>query len=190
MPVTAGAGIAEVRPEESDVSTAWPPPPADGDPATPGYTWPAPGQPPPSPYPFSGQSPYPYPPPPGYPYAAPPGYPVQPGQPPWGGPYPPPYAQPYPGYAAPTSTNGFAIASLVLGILWLYWVGSILAVIFGHIALAQTSDRRQGGRGLAIAGLVLGYIGVGVLVLVIVLALIVGTANVHSSVTVTPVTGI
>jgi len=158
------------------VSTAWPPPPADGDPAMPGYPWPAPGQPPSSPYPAYPQPPYPYP---------PPGYPAPPGQPTWPGPYPPPY----PGYAAPASTNGFAIAALVLGILWLYWVGSILAVIFGHIALVQTRERRQGGRGMAIAGLVLGYVGVGMLVLVILLGLVVGTATIHSGGSISPVTG-
>jgi hypothetical protein len=67
-------------------------------------------------------------------------------------------------------TNGMAIASLVLGIIWLYWIGSVLAVIFGHIALSQLnkSDGRQGGRGLAIAGLVLGYLGVAIFVLFIV----------------------
>ncbi|MGH7703636.1 MAG: DUF4190 domain-containing protein, partial [Gemmatimonadales bacterium] len=42
-----------------------------------------------------------------------------------------------PGFAAPAvayRTSGLAIASLVLGILWLGWVGSLLAVIFGHSA--------------------------------------------------------
>jgi hypothetical protein len=81
-------------------------------------------------------------------------------------------------YANP-GTNGLAIAALVLGILWLYWVGSILAVIFGHIALSQIRHTRQGGRGLAIAGLVLGYVGLGLLVLLIVVG-IVGTATIHS----------
>ncbi|MDA2979216.1 MAG: DUF4190 domain-containing protein [Actinomycetota bacterium] len=62
----------------------------------------------------------------------------------------------------PTKTNGLAIASLVLGILWLWWVGSVLAVIFGHVSLSQikVSNGTQGGRGMAIAGLVLGYIGI------------------------------
>jgi len=75
------------------------------------------------------------------------------------GQYPPPYPSPYPYpvYATP-GTNGLAIAALVLGILWLYWVGSILAVIFGHISLSQI-HHPQGGRGLAIAGLVLGMSG-------------------------------
>jgi hypothetical protein len=64
-----------------------------------------------------------------------------------------------------------AIASMVLGILWLYWVGSILALIFGYIALSQIRQRNEGGRGMAIAGVVLGWIGAGTLVLVIMLAI-------------------
>ena len=55
-----------------------------------------------------------------------------------------------------------AIASLVLGILWLDWIGSVLALIFGYIALGQIKQRQQAGRGLAIAGIVLGWIGVAV----------------------------
>jgi hypothetical protein len=63
---------------------------------------------------------------------------------------------------------------MVLGILWLYWVGSILALVFGYIAKSQINDSggRQGGRGMAIAGIVLGWIGVGILILVIVLVII------------------
>lgn len=66
-------------------------------------------------------------------------------------------------------TNGLAIASLVLGILWLYWVGSILALVFGYTAKAQIdrSGGAEGGRGLAIAGIVLGWVGVGTLVLML-----------------------
>jgi Domain of unknown function (DUF4190) len=73
-----------------------------------------------------------------------------------------------------TSTNGLAIASLVLGILWLYWVGSILALVFGYIARRQIAQRQgiQGGRGLATAGIVLGWVGVGFLALFIVLAMV------------------
>jgi hypothetical protein len=68
-----------------------------------------------------------------------------------------------------TGTNGMAIASLVLGIIWIYWIGSLLAIIFGHVALGQIrrSSPEQGGRGLAIAGLVLGYLGLALLVLLI-----------------------
>jgi hypothetical protein len=76
--------------------------------------------------------------------------------------------QPYAGYpvVVAAKTNGLAIASLVLGIVWVYWIGSVLAVIFGHVALSQInkSNGTQQGRGMAIAGLVLGWIGVAVLI--------------------------
>jgi uncharacterized membrane protein YvbJ len=53
-------------------------------------------------------------------------------------------------------TSGLAIASLVLGILGI----SILAIIFGAIALNQMGqDPHISGKGLAIAGLILGIIG-------------------------------
>ena len=76
----------------------------------------------------------------------------------------------------PQSTNGFAIASLVLGILWIYWIGSALALIFGYIAKSQidSSGGRQSGRGMAIAGIVLGWIGVGILVLLILAGVSIG----------------
>jgi hypothetical protein len=85
------------------------------------------------------------------------------------GPYGPPPSVPY-GYTpyAPTqSTNGLAIASMVLGILWIYWIGSILAIIFGFVAMSQIKLRNQGGKGMATAGLILGFIGIGTLVLVV-----------------------
>jgi len=67
------------------------------------------------------------------------------------------------------SPNGFAVASMVLGILWLYWIGSILALVFGYIAKSQIArDPRQEGRGMAKAGLVLGWVGMGTLLLVII----------------------
>lgn len=71
------------------------------------------------------------------------------------------------------TTNGMAIASLVLGIVWIYWIGSILALVFGYVALRQIRDANgwQQGRGMAIAGIVLGWIGVGTLTLLIVLAI-------------------
>jgi hypothetical protein len=68
------------------------------------------------------------------------------------------------------STNGLAIASMVLGIVWLWWIGSVLALIFGYIARRQIRERGQSGGGMAVAGIVLGWIGIGLLVLFIVLA--------------------
>ncbi len=63
-------------------------------------------------------------------------------------------------------TNGLAVASLVLGILWLYWIGSVLALVFGYLAKNQIRERGEAGGGLATAGIVLGWVGVGVLALV------------------------
>lgn len=76
----------------------------------------------------------------------------------------PPY--PYP-YAPPPRTNGLAIASMVLGIVWIYWIGSILALIFGYAARRQIRERGEGGEGMAMAGIVLGWVGVGVLAIVL-----------------------
>ena len=76
--------------------------------------------------------------------------------------------------ATPTTpypqASGFAIASLVLGILWLYWIGSILALVFGYLARGEIrrDPQRVGGRGMATAGIVLGWVGVATLVLAIV----------------------
>jgi hypothetical protein len=80
------------------------------------------------------------------------------------GPYPPPG---YGGYPVPSPTNGMAVASLVLGILWLYWVGSLMALIFGYVARQQIAERGESGGGLALAGIVLGWIGVGTLALLL-----------------------
>ena len=72
-------------------------------------------------------------------------------------------------------TSGLGIASMVLGIVWIYWIGSILAVIFGHVALSKIrKDPSIGGRGFAIAGISLGWIGVGILLLLVVLGVSVG----------------
>jgi Domain of unknown function (DUF4190)/Domain of unknown function (DUF1707) len=83
----------------------------------------------------------------------------------------PPYVPYQPAVVYPT-TNGLAIASLVAGFLWLGWFGSILAVVFGHVAIRQInrSGGRETGTGFAIAGLVLGYMGVATLLLVLAFA--------------------
>lgn len=65
-------------------------------------------------------------------------------------------------------TNGFAIASLIFGVLG----GVLLSVIFGVVALSQIRRRGQGGKGLAIAGLSLsGVWVVGIAAIVLVAAL-------------------
>ena len=112
-----------------------------------------------------------------YPPQQQPGYWAPP--PPMGGmavgpyPYPVPYG---PGGAKPT--NGLAIASLVLSIIWLAGLGSVLAVIFGIVARRQirASGGRQGGEGLALAGTLIGVVGVLGLVLAVTLGLAVKTS--------------
>jgi hypothetical protein len=74
--------------------------------------------------------------------------------------------------AAPASyptTSGLAIASMVLGILWIYWIGSLVALVLGYLALREIrqNPQRIEGKGMAIAGIVLGWIGVSTLLLVI-----------------------
>jgi hypothetical protein len=100
---------------------------------------------------------------------------------------PPPSFTAYSPYGAPVvqaTTNGLAIASLVLGILWLYWIGSILALVFGYVAKGQIdrSAGRQTGRGMAIAGIVLGWIGVAMAVIAIVFAIALanGSSDINS----------
>ena len=51
-----------------------------------------------------------------------------------------------------TGTNGLAIASLICA-----FIVPLVGVILGHIALSQIKQTGQEGRGLAIAGLVIGY---------------------------------
>lgn len=80
----------------------------------------------------------------------------------------------------PESAAGMAIASLVFGLLGitiLPLLGSVLAIIFGHIALGQIqrSNGRKSGRGLAVSGLILGYLFlICFVIIVLVFAVLVG----------------
>ena len=57
-------------------------------------------------------------------------------------------------------TSGMAVAALVMGIVGFFTgITSILAIIFGGVALNETSKNPDiAGRGMAVAGLVLGII--------------------------------
>ena len=66
----------------------------------------------------------------------------------------------------PRPTSGHATASMVLGIIgvtvclcFTFGIPSILAVILGHMAMADIKKTNKGGHGQAVAGLVTGYIG-------------------------------
>ncbi|MFE7188510.1 DUF4190 domain-containing protein [Kitasatospora sp. NPDC057541] len=62
----------------------------------------------------------------------------------------------FPYLPAPTVTNGFAVAALVTG-LFCMWP---LAVAFAIVALVQIPKRNEKGRGMAVAGLITGILGV------------------------------
>ena len=99
--------------------------------------------------------------------------------------YPPP-AQPqplrrpfgtYPPYAYLATrrgdTNPLALLALAAGAIWVFWIGSLAAVVLGHVALYQIKANRrvgriQSGASAAVAALVLGYVGLAVLVVTIV----------------------
>jgi hypothetical protein len=59
------------------------------------------------------------------------------------------------GYGASNRTNVMAILAIIFGIFV-----SILGIVFGHIALSQIRRSGEGGRGLAITGLIFGYVGI------------------------------
>jgi hypothetical protein len=79
-------------------------------------------------------------------------------------------AVPYPGTP---QTSGKAIGSLICGIINIFPL-FIVAVILGHLALSdiKKSAGRLTGRGLAIAGLVLGYLGVAFIPFILIIAAI------------------
>jgi Domain of unknown function (DUF4190) len=121
-------------------------------------------QPPASPQPPPRQSPPSAPPPGPTPPPAPPAYGQQAGG--------------Y-GYQSTPKPNGLAIASLVLGIaqIFICIIGAILALVFGYIARRQIDESggTQGGRGMAIAGIILGWVGIGLgiaYVVVIIIAVV------------------
>ena len=70
-------------------------------------------------------------------------------------------------------TSGLAVASLILGILFLIFPAAILAIILGHISRSQIRDSagRIKGAGMALAGLILGYAGVAVIPILIIAAI-------------------
>lgn len=55
-------------------------------------------------------------------------------------------------------TNRLAVAAFVCGLVGCTGLGMLLAVAFGHVALVQIRRYGQEGKGLAITGLVAGYL--------------------------------
>lgn len=89
-----------------------------------------------------------------------------------------------PVYPSAPEAPGLAIASLVTGIaglvlvmcLWFFPVLPILGIVFGHVSLARINREGLPGRGMAITGLVTGYVGLGIGLLILVL-IILGTVT-------------
>jgi hypothetical protein len=72
-------------------------------------------------------------------------------------------------YPVPRRTNSLAIISFVFSLAQFvvcFFIGGIVAIVTGHIARGQIKRNNEGGGGFATAGLILGYIGVGMGLLV------------------------
>jgi hypothetical protein len=85
---------------------------------------------------------------------------------------PQPMATPYPGYGyAPPlvpPTNNLAIASLVLALVGLgCQLTAPIGAIMGHVALKQIRERGESGEGMAKAGIIVGWILTGLMLVVI-----------------------
>jgi hypothetical protein len=79
-------------------------------------------------------------------------------------------------YGAPNRTNGMAIASLVVSIcsltlLTCYGAGAIVGLvgaILGHIARRHVRERNENGGGMALAGIICGWISVAIGIVIVI----------------------
>jgi uncharacterized protein DUF4190 len=85
------------------------------------------------------------------------------------------YYPPAPMYAPAQPTNTMAILALVFA--FLFWP---LAIVFGHTARKQIARTGEGGRGMATAGLVIGYLGLAAAVLLVLILVVAAGAGVSS----------
>lgn len=72
----------------------------------------------------------------------------------------------------PPRTNTFAVLSLVFSL-----GGGLLGIVFGHIALSQIKTSGEGGRNVAITGLVIGYGWIGLFLAFLALAYTISSLN-------------
>lgn len=89
-------------------------------------------------------------------------------------------AQPYgpQAFGAQASTNGMAIAALVCGVcqVFFWFLAGIPAIVLGHMARKQIRQTGEAGDGMALAGIILGYVGLALTALFVVLIVIIGVA--------------
>jgi len=147
-------------PDAAETPSVTPPTPESG----PSYAPPAPPYTPPADAPTYQPPTYPAA-PPAYP-SAPPAYGASAGAPVQPAPGAPPVYGSAPYYGAPApKSNVLAIISMIASILGFVWilpvVGSLGGAIMGHISLNQIKRTGEGGRGMAMAGVIIGWIGVG-----------------------------
>ncbi|MDQ2669699.1 MAG: DUF4190 domain-containing protein [Gemmatimonadota bacterium] len=133
--------------QDGNIPDAPTPPPPPAQPDAPAYS--APQQ------PYSApQQPYSAP---QQPYAAAPQYAAAPGS---------------SGYPAAPRYNSMAIVSFVSSLVGLFVIpviGQIVGIITGHISLNQLKTSGENGRGLALAGTIIGWVSLGLAILGIIL---------------------
>lgn len=71
-------------------------------------------------------------------------------------------------------TNSLAIVAFVLSLFgFVSGIGFIAGIVCGHISLSQIKRTNEGGRALAMTALIIGYVMVGVLLILIALGIII-----------------
>jgi hypothetical protein len=81
----------------------------------------------------------------------------------------------------PPKNDGKAIGSLIASVLWFCGVGSVVGVVLGHLSRSQARREGRPPAGLAMAGLVLGYIGLAAMVAVVAVVVAFRDPLVHSA---------
>jgi type IV pilus assembly protein PilA len=71
-------------------------------------------------------------------------------------------------------TSGKAVASLILSFFSLFFIPGVIAVVLGHLAYSEIkkSAGQLKGQGVAIAGLILGYLGIAAIPFLLIIAAI------------------
>jgi hypothetical protein len=92
--------------------------------------------------------------------------------------YPGGYPAGYPAYGYPVAaappTNGLAIAALVCALAGIATcISAPVGAILGHVARRQIRERGEGGDGMALAGIIIGWIVTALMILVIVFYVVV-----------------
>ena len=97
-------------------------------------------------------------------------------------PHQPPYGHPPPGYpyVVVNPTNGMAVAALVCSLAGLVTcVSAPVGAVLGHVARRQIRERDESGDGMALAGVIVGWIAfvIAVIATVLIIIFVVWAAN-------------